>query len=92
MEIWRDIKRAKLKPLKTRVTKLPNETNQEFFIRAGKIGGKLNGVPIKCLQNNRIYSSAGEASRELNIDRSSINKYLRGEIKTSVRGYTFQKI
>ena len=47
-------------------------------------------IAIKCIENNKIYNSIREASRELNIIRWHINKSINE--KCSVDGYTFIKI
>lgn len=51
-----------------------------------KCGGKM----VKCVELNRIYRTAHEASKELGIDFSSICKCRRGEAKTA-GGYHWEE-
>lgn len=44
---------------------------------------------ILCIENNNIYKSAHQASKELNVYSSSIIKVCRGEYKQA-KGYTFK--
>lgn len=44
---------------------------------------------IICLENNKTYKSAHQASKDLNIHPSSIMKVCRGEYKQT-KGYTFK--
>ena len=45
---------------------------------------------VKCVELNRIYRTAHEASKELGIDFSSICKCRRGEAKTA-GGYHWEE-
>lgn len=40
-------------------------------------------IPIYCVELNKIFNSAAEASKELNIDASSIRKVAKGKYKTA---------
>ena len=53
-----------------------------------KISDKLS-IPVYCITNNTVYKSAIEASRQLNLDNSSITKCLKGKRK-STKGYQFK--
>lgn len=46
---------------------------------------------IMCLENNKIYKSANQASKDLNIHPSSIIKVCEGKYKQT-KGYTFKFI
>jgi group I intron endonuclease len=46
---------------------------------------------VLCIENNKIYKSAHQASKELNIYPSSIMKVCRGEF-SQTKGYTFKFI
>lgn len=49
---------------------------------------KIHGKPLKCIQNEKIYLSAGQAAKDLNINRRSLSKYVnQGK---SYMGYTFE--
>ena len=48
-------------------------------------------VKVKCLENGIIYDSIIECSKELNVDRRSIFRQLRGEID-KVKGFTFERV
>lgn len=48
----------------------------------------IKAKKIKCLNNNVIYNSINDASRELNLWKQSINKVLKGKRKQT-GGYTF---
>lgn len=46
---------------------------------------------LYCANNNTIYKSVTAAANDLNIDRTSIHKQLRGE-RSNVGGYVFAKL
>lgn len=46
---------------------------------------------LYCANNNTIYKSVTAAAHDLNIDRTSIHKQLRGE-RSNVGGYVFAKL
>lgn len=46
---------------------------------------------IKCLENGHIYNSVIECSQELSIDRRSVFRQLKGNLK-HVKGYTFTRV
>lgn len=48
-------------------------------------------IPIYCVELNKIFNSATEASKELNIDASSIRKAIRGERKTAGKFHWIEK-
>ncbi|SHJ05733.1 hypothetical protein SAMN02745671_02546 [Anaerovibrio lipolyticus DSM 3074] len=48
-------------------------------------------LKIKCLNNNQVYKSAGEAGQALHLDRSNITKVCKGKLK-AVKGYRFEYI
>ena len=58
--------------------------NKPIFVQKEK----SNSIPIYCIELQKTYSSIGEASRELNIDKSSLQKVLRGE-RNGAKGYHF---
>lgn len=50
---------------------------------------KKRSIPVYCITNNTIYSSATEAARQLNLDQGSITKCLKGKFKQT-KGYQFK--
>ena len=46
---------------------------------------------LYCANNNTIYKSVTAAANDLNIDRTSIHKQLKGD-RTNVGGYVFAKL
>lgn len=51
---------------------------------------KCNGKPVVCLELNKIYRTAHEAGRELNVDFSSICSCVKGRVKTA-GGYHWER-
>lgn len=50
-----------------------------------------SSIKIKCLTNNKIYEAVQDASRELNIDSSSIVKVLKGK-RVKAGNHIFQYV
>ena len=50
---------------------------------------KSNSIPIYCLETNKIYKSAKECAKELNLNRPHIVDVLKGRLKHT-KGYTFR--
>ena len=46
-------------------------------------------IPVYCITNNTVYKSSHEASRQLNLNQSSITRCLKGKI-TQTKGYQFE--
>ena len=70
-----------------------NELNEPIELKDFKpdLTIKENKKRILCIETNEIFNSIGEASRKLNIDRSSIGKVCNNKLK-SAGGYTFKYI
>lgn len=52
---------------------------------------KETSIPCFCETNNKLYASAGDASRDLNLDQGSISKIIRGD-GLSTGGYYFRPL
>lgn len=69
--------------------------NIQYAIRDGLM--KPNGfgnkpIKVKCNENGKIYNSINECSRDIGVCTSDISKYLAGKVKTTCKGYTFEKV
>lgn len=49
-------------------------------------------IKVKCNENGKLYSSLNECSRDIGVDVSEIRRYLAGNVKTTCKGYTFEKV
>lgn len=56
--------------------------NNDYGTRNQRIA-LSNSKTVKCIELNKIYISATEAGRQLNIDPSSIRKVCKGQRKTA---------
>ena len=68
--------------------------NRKYNINYGsgnKRRGEKHKKPIYCLETDKIYNSAKQASEELNIKRENIVNVLRGRQKQA-KGYTFRYV
>ena len=48
-----------------------------------------NSIPVYCITNNKVYESAREAARILNLDNASIMRCCQGKYKQT-KGYKFE--
>jgi hypothetical protein len=75
-----------------RVVNLEWCTNKENSIHCVQVLKKNTGIvnkkPIKCINNGKIYDSAVDAAKELNIPVSNMSNVLNGRHKTTF-GYKF---
>lgn len=60
-----------------------NYNPKEERKNTAKNNGKNNGKRVICIELNKIFISAKDAERELNINRSSITNVCRGKYKTA---------
>ena len=49
-------------------------------------------IKVKCNENGKIYNSINECSRDTGVYSSDIRRYLAGKVKTTCKGYTFEKV
>lgn len=49
-------------------------------------------IKVKCNENGKIYNSINECSRDIGVHTTDIGRYLTGKVKTTCKGYTFQKV
>lgn len=51
----------------------------------------MDSCKVICINTGEVFSSFGDASRHMGIERSNISAHLAGN-KKSVKGYVFKKI
>lgn len=67
-----------------------NEVKQ--YLSEIRTGAKNpNAVKVKCLNNNKVYSTITQAAKELKVDGSAISKVCRGK-QNHTNGYKFQYV
>lgn len=49
-------------------------------------------IKVKCNENGKIYNSINECSRDIGVAVADIGRYLAGKVKTTCKGYTFEKV
>lgn len=69
--------------------------NIEYAIRDGVM--KPNGfgnkpIKVKCIENGKIYNSLNECYKDIRVSPSDIRRYLAGKVKTTCKGYTFERV
>lgn len=69
--------------------------NIQYAIRDGLM--KPNGfgnksIKVKCVETGEVYDSIRECGKKLGVSQSTIVSYLKGKVKTTCKGYTFEKV
>lgn len=49
-------------------------------------------IKVKCVETGEVYDSIRECGKALGISQSTIVSYLKGKVKTTCKGYTFEKV
>lgn len=49
-------------------------------------------IKVKCMENGKKYNSLNECERDIGVHVSEIRRYLAGEVKTTCKGYTFERV
>lgn len=49
-------------------------------------------IKVKCIENGKTYNSLNDCSRDIGVATSDIGRYLSGKVKTTCKGYTFERV
>lgn len=63
---------------------------QDGVMKPNGFGNKP--MKVRCIETGKTYRSLNECSRDIGVDVSEIRRYLAGKVKTTCKGYTFEKV